>query len=217
MVSSIAIYQSQFDISHLCVHCSMLPTDRTLTGATTPGQSAPGSNGNEGVLRILRNVAIRFLRVISWTLILPLCRDAASLFNSLQPTQPAALDIYFEWENWNHTIFFFFECCIHTLQLWISPVKKKQKNLLRINEFDLNLVKEKKNSIHINFNRGEIFTKWFQISVRKKGSVFYPFLFIHFIPLVLNITFFFSLRLVFIYFYSLFSSCYSKDLKGRRD
>ena len=26
--------------------------DRALSGATTPGQSGPGSNGNEGVLRI---------------------------------------------------------------------------------------------------------------------------------------------------------------------
>ena len=26
--------------------------DRTLSGATTPGQSGPGSDGNEGVLRI---------------------------------------------------------------------------------------------------------------------------------------------------------------------
>ena len=27
--------------------CSIWPIDRTLTGATTPGQSEPGSNGNE--------------------------------------------------------------------------------------------------------------------------------------------------------------------------
>ena len=26
--------------------------DRTLSGATTPGQSKPGKNGNEGVLHI---------------------------------------------------------------------------------------------------------------------------------------------------------------------
>ena len=31
---------------------SILPTDRTLSGATTPGQSGPGCNGTEGVLRI---------------------------------------------------------------------------------------------------------------------------------------------------------------------
>ena len=31
---------------------SIWPIDRTLSGATTPGQSGPGSNGNEGVLHI---------------------------------------------------------------------------------------------------------------------------------------------------------------------
>ena len=31
---------------------SIWPIDRTLSGATTPGQSGPGSDGNEGVLHI---------------------------------------------------------------------------------------------------------------------------------------------------------------------
>ena len=31
---------------------SIWPIDRTLSGATTPGQSGPGSDGNEGMLRI---------------------------------------------------------------------------------------------------------------------------------------------------------------------
>ena len=31
---------------------SILPIDRTLTSATTPGQDGPGGDGNEGVLRI---------------------------------------------------------------------------------------------------------------------------------------------------------------------
>ena len=34
---------------------SVWPIDRTLSGATTPGQSGPGSNGNEEILRILQN------------------------------------------------------------------------------------------------------------------------------------------------------------------
>ena len=37
---------------------STCPTDQTLSGATTPGQSGPGSDGNEGVLRILQNSSI---------------------------------------------------------------------------------------------------------------------------------------------------------------
>ena len=37
---------------------SIWPTDRTLLGATTPGQSGPGSDGNEGLLRILQSSSI---------------------------------------------------------------------------------------------------------------------------------------------------------------
>ena len=44
-----------FNITHLFVHSlnvksSIWPIDRTLSGATTPGQNGPRSNGNEGVL-----------------------------------------------------------------------------------------------------------------------------------------------------------------------
>ena len=40
--------------SVICLHtfCSIWPTDRTLSGATTLGQSRPGSNSNEEVLHI---------------------------------------------------------------------------------------------------------------------------------------------------------------------
>ena len=37
---------------------SIWPIDRTLSGATTPSQSGPGSVGNEGVLRIPPNFSI---------------------------------------------------------------------------------------------------------------------------------------------------------------
>ena len=37
---------------------SMWPIDRTLSSATTPGQSGPGSDGNEGVVRIPQNSSI---------------------------------------------------------------------------------------------------------------------------------------------------------------
>ena len=51
------------------------PIDRTLSGATIPGQSGPGSDDNEGVLHIspklhyYRNLTIRLLSVISRTLV----------------------------------------------------------------------------------------------------------------------------------------------------
>ena len=34
---------------------SIWPIDRTLIGATTPGQSGPGNDGNEGVLYIFES------------------------------------------------------------------------------------------------------------------------------------------------------------------
>ena len=37
---------------------SIQPIDKALSGATTPGQSGPGSNGNEGVLHIPQSSSI---------------------------------------------------------------------------------------------------------------------------------------------------------------
>ena len=37
---------------------SIWPIDRTLLSATTPGQSEPGSNGNQGVLCISQTPAL---------------------------------------------------------------------------------------------------------------------------------------------------------------
>ena len=46
----------QFSISHFL--CTIWLLDRTLSGATTPSQSGPGSNGNEGILHISQNSRI---------------------------------------------------------------------------------------------------------------------------------------------------------------
>ena len=65
---------------------SIWPIDRTLSGATTPSQSGPGSDGNEGVLHIPQSLNIRLFSVISRTLVgegvLPLCRGAVHVFYS---------------------------------------------------------------------------------------------------------------------------------------
>ena len=73
-----------------------------LSVATTPGQSGPGSNGNEGVLRIPQSSRITgtsssdFFIVISRTLVgegvLPLCREAVGVFYSLSRLGSSALD-----------------------------------------------------------------------------------------------------------------------------
>ena len=54
MVSSIVIYQSQFNISDLFAHivCSIWPIDGTLSAPHTLDQSGPGSNSNEGIFHI---------------------------------------------------------------------------------------------------------------------------------------------------------------------
>ena len=79
----------QFSIS--TQFSSNWPIDRIPSGATTPGQSEPGSNGNEGVLHIppklqhYWSLTIRLFSIIFRTLIggvLLLSRDAVSVFYS---------------------------------------------------------------------------------------------------------------------------------------
>ena len=73
-MSKTVLFQTiQFSIStqFSCIR----PIDRTPSGVSTPGQSEPGSNGNEGVLRIppklqhYLNLTIRLFSVISMTLV----------------------------------------------------------------------------------------------------------------------------------------------------
>ena len=50
----VLLYNSHNLRSVICLHlvCSIWPQNRTLLGATTSGQSGPGSNDNEGILYI---------------------------------------------------------------------------------------------------------------------------------------------------------------------
>ena len=66
---------------------SIWPIDRTLSGATTPGQSGPGSNGNEEVFCIPQSSRITGASPSdclghSFGGVLPLCRGAFSVFYS---------------------------------------------------------------------------------------------------------------------------------------
>ena len=64
---------------------SIWPIDRNLSGATTLGQSGPGSDGNEGVLCIPRTSPSDHLVSYPGHLLgrrLPLCREAVSVFYS---------------------------------------------------------------------------------------------------------------------------------------
>ena len=68
---------------------SIWPIDRTLSGATTPGQSGPGSNGKEGVLCIPQSSSIIGASpshcLVSYSEhslegVLSLCRDTVGVF-----------------------------------------------------------------------------------------------------------------------------------------
>ena len=62
---------------------SIWPTDRNLSGATIPGQSGLGSNGNEEVLHILQSYntwAWPLDCLVSGQGVLPLSRDAVGVF-----------------------------------------------------------------------------------------------------------------------------------------
>ena len=53
-----------------CLNGSICSTDVTVTGATTPGQSEPRSNGNEGVLynpKSSKTGASTSNSLVSWT------------------------------------------------------------------------------------------------------------------------------------------------------
>ena len=55
-VQTVLFQTVQFNMS--TQYSSVSPIDRTLSDATIPGQSRPGSDGNEGVLRISQSSSI---------------------------------------------------------------------------------------------------------------------------------------------------------------
>ena len=88
-VKTVLFQTIQFSIS--TQFSSIWPRDRMLSGATTPGQSGPGSDSNEGVLHILQSCSITRVSpsdcLLSYSgnslgVVLPLCREAVSVFYS---------------------------------------------------------------------------------------------------------------------------------------
>ena len=90
MLKTVLFQVIQFSISIL--FSSIWPIDRILSGATTPGQSGPGSDCNEGVLHIPQSSSITGTSpsdcLVSYPEhllsggVLSLCRDAVSVFYS---------------------------------------------------------------------------------------------------------------------------------------
>ena len=56
-ISSYSVYSNN-SVEHKYAVSSISPIDRALSGATTPSQSGPGSDGNEGELRIPQSSSI---------------------------------------------------------------------------------------------------------------------------------------------------------------
>ena len=125
----------QFNISHLLVlslngKSVIWPIDRTLSGATTPGQSGPGSDGNEEILCIPPKSSITGVSPLDCLVsypghplesVLPFCRDAVGVF--YRPGPQGFLQ--------NH---------IEPVSLWISPDKVILKIFLIINITELTVV-----------------------------------------------------------------------------
>ena len=82
--------------------------DRTVSRATTPGQSRPRSNGNEGILCIPQSFSVTGPSssdcLISYTRhsfggrVLPLCRDAVGVFYSC--SWLGCIKESLEWSGW---------------------------------------------------------------------------------------------------------------------
>ena len=81
---------------------SIWPIDRTLSGATIPSQSGPGSNGNKEVLHVPQSSSITEASpsdcLVSYQghslvgVFLPLCRDAVGVFYGSSQQGGAFLD-----------------------------------------------------------------------------------------------------------------------------
>ena len=83
MSTKVLIQTIQFSLSTQFI--SICPIDRVLSDATTPGQSGPGSNGNEGVLCILKS----FSNIGAWQSNCLVSYTEHSLVEGLTPTTPA--------------------------------------------------------------------------------------------------------------------------------
>ena len=112
-MSKVVLFQTvQFSI--ITQFSSIWPIDRTLSGDTTPSQSGPGSDGNEGVLNIPQSSSITgdspsdclvtFRTLVKG--VLPLYREAVHVFYSPNRLDKGRAGCWFELNlNIHETIF----------------------------------------------------------------------------------------------------------------
>ena len=81
--------------------------DRILSGATTPGQSGPGSDGNEGVhspkFQIHCNLTIRLFSVISRTLFGGVFAGMQSMYSTAPSDRAYKLSVL-DRKSWNRVV-----------------------------------------------------------------------------------------------------------------
>ena len=118
-----------FNISHMFAHrlnSSIWSIDGTLTNTTTPGQSGPGINGNEGVLQISQSSKTKVSPsdgLVSYLEHLLECYPSAEmqLAYSTAPTDYSCLNGYHTWNQeskfkfWMRLFAFYI-----VLQLWVN-------------------------------------------------------------------------------------------------
>ena len=137
-VKTILLQTIPFSIS--IVFSSIWPIDRTLSGATNPGQSGSGSYGNEGVLRIPKISSITGASPSDSLVSYPGHSLGESYLSaemqSVYSTAPAGCAIKFSESNYLWSILYnenFFELSVHTTgkkkdyQLW-----KKHTDVLQL-------------------------------------------------------------------------------------
>ena len=120
-VKTVLLQIIQFSIS--MQFSSILPTDRTLSGAATLGQSGPGRDANDGVLHIPQSSSITGTSpsdcLVSNTGhslkgVLPLCIDAVGIFYS---------------SSWQGTKFIIVHFYHHQQCRWFNRIHMTQENL----------------------------------------------------------------------------------------
>ena len=109
---------------------SIWPIDRTLSGAITPGQSGPGSDGNEGELHIPQSTSITGTSPSDFLV--------SYLEHSLEGSYPSAekQSVYstasadWQWSDWFHWIKRnFFQAVTVLLSLYGCPTRVPRKRL----------------------------------------------------------------------------------------
>ena len=136
-IKTVLFQTIQFNIS--TQFSSICPIDRTLSGATTPGQSELGSDGNKEVLHIPQSSRITepYHQIILCHIrtliggVLPLCRGAVSVF--YRPSQLGYIIFFVYGYMWSDRV------CIYPIDLAIGIRWSKVNFFSRYTSFEFRI------------------------------------------------------------------------------